>query len=135
MDILSSLVALVMGIVALAHFYWAFGGDYGLSSAGPKLKGSEVFKPGRLLTFIVACILMGLAILALQLRAPWQPLESFISYIGFFVSVVLILRAIGDFNYVGFFKKTYNSDFARVDTKYFSPGILLLGIAYAILST
>ncbi|PTT14637.1 DUF3995 domain-containing protein, partial [Flavobacterium sp. HMWF030] len=41
---------------------------------------------------------------------------------------IFILRAIGDFNYVGFFKKHRNSEFALKDTKYYSPLCLLIGV-------
>ena len=134
MSALSILVVFIMGLVALLHFYWAFGGSYGLSSAGPNLEGKSEFRPGRMVTFLVACIITGLAALAIQLKWPWRPIEDIVSYAGYFVSVVFVLRAIGDFRYIGFFKKVYNSSFSKLDTKYFSPLVLFLGLAYAVLS-
>ena len=134
MVILSILVAFIMSLVALLHFYWAFGGNYGLKSAGPSLEGDKNFIPGRILIFIVACLLVALAVLSTQLIWPWQPFEGFVIYVGYLVSVILIIRGIGDFKYVGLFKKVYNSNFATLDTKYFSPLILFLGIGYALLA-
>jgi hypothetical protein len=134
MFILSISVAIIMCAAALLHFYWAFGGSYGVNSSAPRLERKSQFKPGRMLTFFVACLLMGLAILAVQLTLPWQPIKKLVPYVGYFVSVVLVIRAIGDFRYVGIFKKKYNSSFAKLDTKYFSPLILFLGLAYAVLS-
>lgn len=131
---LSIIVAIIMSVVSLFHFYWAFGGNYGLSSAGPVLEGKKKFIPSNILTFIVACILFGLAALSIQLIWPFKPLRDFVSYVGYFCSFVLIIRGIGDFKYVGLFKKVYNSNFAELDTKYFSPLIVFLGIAYGLLS-
>ena len=42
--------------------------------------------------------------------------------------LVLLLRAIGDFNLVGFFKRIRGSAFARMDTWFYSPLCVLLGI-------
>jgi hypothetical protein len=134
MIILSILVAAIMAIVSVLHFYWAFGGSYGLRSAGPTLEDREPFIPGVFLIFSVACILLGLAILSIQLVWPLKAVQNLVPYMGYFVSAVLMIRGVGDFKYVGMFKKIYNSNFARLDTKYFSPLILLLSLAYAILS-
>lgn len=135
MTALSILVAAIMLLIAGFHFYWAFGGSYGLQSAGPVLEGKAEFKPGRLLTFIVALLLTGLAVLAVQLHWPWPPIKDYLPAIGYIVSVVFTLRAIGDFKYAGFFKKIHNSNFAKLDTKFFSPLVLFLSVAFAILST
>lgn len=134
MSVLSVSVAFIMGIASLIHFYWALGGKTGLQDAGPTLEGDTAFTPGRFITFIVACLIMLLALLALLLHWSWQPVQILVPYAGCLVATVLVIRAVGDFRYVGFFKKVYNSRFARLDTRVFSPLILLLGIAYAILA-
>jgi fatty acid desaturase len=131
---LSVFVAVVMSVVALLHFYWAFGGKYGLASAGPKLEGEKQFIPSGKLIFIVACLMLALAVLPIQLVTPLPIFENVIAYVGFIVAVVFIIRGVGDFKYVGLFKKVYNSNFARLDTRYFSPLIIVLGISYAVLS-
>lgn len=41
---------------------------------------------------------------------------------------IFILRAIGDFKYVGFFKKVRNTEFAKTDSKWFAPLCLTIGI-------
>jgi len=132
---LSIIVSFIMLIVASLHFYWVFGGKYGLMSAGPSLEGDKDFIPSRILTLVVAVILLGFSILAIQLVSPIELLKDYIHYIGYLVSAIFVIRAIGDFKYVGFFKKMYNSNFSTLDTKYFSPVILFLGISYGILSS
>ena len=124
-----------MLIASVLHFYWAFGGQYGLRSAGPDLENGKDFVPSSWLIFVVASLLFGLAVLSIQLLSPMEPLKGYVHYLGYCVSIVLIIRAIGDFKYVGLFKKVYNSNFATLDTKYFSPLILFLGISYGLLSS
>jgi hypothetical protein len=51
-----------------------------------------------------------------------------ITYGGWIIPAIFLLRAIGDFRYIGFFKKVKNTDFGKRDTKYFSPLCLILGI-------
>ena len=131
---LSIIVFLTMLTVSFVHFYWAFGGKYGLMSSGPSLESGQSFVPSSLLIFIVACLLFALAVLPLQLVSPVDQRMGYVHYVGYFVAIGFVIRAIGDFKYVGFFKKVYNSNFASLDTKYFSPLILFLGIAYGVLS-
>jgi len=134
MFIVSIVVASILSFTALLHFYWAFGGLYGIYSAGPKLEGKKEFIPPKFVIFIVACLIAALAVLAILLQVSTLPFKGMLSYIGYLVSLVFIIRSIGDFKYVGFFKKMYNSDFAKKDTLYFSPLCLMLGLAFAALS-
>lgn len=134
MQILAGLVAFIMCLIALLHYYWAFGGTYGIHAAIPVKDGAPAFTPGKVLTFMVACLVAGLAVLAIQLVHPWPFAEAYAPYIGYFVSIVFIVRAIGDFKHVGLFKKVYNSPFSTLDTRYFSPLCLFLGVAFAVLS-
>ena len=55
------------------------------------------------------------------------PLPNALVRIGIWVlAVVLLLRAIGDFRYVGFFKRVRGTPFAELDTRFFSPLCLAL---------
>jgi Protein of unknown function (DUF3995) len=47
------------------------------------------------------------------------------------LALVLVLRAVGDFRYVGFFKSVRASRFATMDTWCYSPGCLALSIGVA----
>jgi len=42
------------------------------------------------------------------------------------IAVAFFFRAVGDFNYVGFFKKVKNTGFAKRDNRYYSPLCLLV---------
>jgi hypothetical protein len=45
---------------------------------------------------------------------------------------VFAIRALGDFKYVGFFKKVKNTDFAINDTKYFTPLCAFVAVSLLI---
>ena len=130
--LLATFTAAVMASLSTLHFYWALGGQWGIRSAVPQLLERPEFRPSALLTSLVGCVLMGLALLALLLNSPEG--IRWIRYPGYLVSAGMLLRAIGDFRYVGFFKKVYNSPFALRDTRYFSPLILILSCCFFILS-
>ncbi len=49
------------------------------------------------------------------------------------IASIFIIRAIGEFNYVGFFKKIKYTQFGRNDTKYYSPLCLIIGILTIII--
>jgi len=76
-----------------------------------------------------------LLVLARAGRGPATALPGWMVALGAPVAaVVLIARAIGDFRYVGFFKRVRDTRFAHLDTRYFSPIALLLGAATAIVA-
>ena len=50
------------------------------------------------------------------------------------IASVFILRAIGEFNYVGFLKKIKHTKFGQNDTKLYSPLCLTIGILIIIIA-
>jgi len=132
--LLSIITAIVLIIMGLFHFYWAFGGKIGLDKALPTKEGKRLLNPGKVLILLVGTILLGFSFLAYTLHFNVMD-EDYIVYFGWTLSMVFFMRAIGEFNAVGFFKKIKNTDFAHYDTKYFSPLCLILGVAFAILSS
>ncbi|UFS63485.1 DUF3995 domain-containing protein [Sulfurimonas sp. HSL-3221] len=121
-------------VTALFHIYWAFGGEAGLNRALPTKDGKRLLNPGRLLTFAVALLLFGCAFVAYALYVDASPAKPLLTA-GWVLSILFILRAVGDFNAVGFFKKINATDFAAYDTQYFSPLCLSLGMLFALLSS
>ncbi len=123
---LTLLTAAIFGFLALLHFYWALGGagGTGSSAAIPEINGVPVFKPSKAGTAAVGLVLLGTAAIVLM------HVELLIAG----AAIALILRAIGDFRLVGFFKRPNNSRFARMDTRYYSPFCLALGAALAAIA-
>jgi phosphatidylglycerophosphate synthase len=136
--IAGSIAIVALLIVAAVHVYWAAGGKAGKAAAIPLANGRAVIKPSAFGTAMVAVALCAIAAL-LALRIGWftlpaLPGESVVVQIGtWLTAAVFALRAIGDFRYVGFFKRTRDNRFARLDTLAYSPLCaclaLLIGIA------
>ncbi len=58
--------------------------------------------------------------------------SRFVRYGLWLTAVIFLLRAIGDFRYVGVFKRHRESSFAKLDTLLYSPLCLLLACLVAI---
>ena len=124
-------------ILSALHVYWAAGGRIGAAAALPERNGAPLFQPGPASTLVVAGLLAfaGLLVLAHAGRGPATALPGWMVALGAPVAaVVLLARAIGDFRFVGFFKRVRDTRFARLDTRLFSPVALLLGAATAIVA-
>lgn len=62
-------------------------------------------------------------------------IPSWLSDCGLWAIAILFgLRAIGEFRYIGFFKKFKDSKFAEYDTKYYSPLCLIIAILTLLLA-
>jgi Protein of unknown function (DUF3995) len=124
-------VAVILGVLALLHTYWGIVGVSGRSIALPEIDGKPTFMPSRLACFSVASALALAALLVLWrgglVSAPVSMAVTTVGTIG--VGVVFVLRAIGDFRLVGFFKRVRGTPFATWDTRLFSPLSLALGLS------
>ncbi len=135
-----ALVGILLFIVFLflsgIHIYWGFGGRWGRDTAVPSNEKNEiVLKPKAIDCFIVGLALLGFGLFVLvkvELLNMLLPLWM-TDYLLWIISLIFVLRATGDFKYVGFFKKIKNTDFGVLDTKYFSPLCLLIGILGVII--
>ena len=134
---LAGISSFILISISMIHFYWAFGGKKGVESALPSHSdGKKLFKPRYIETFAVAFILLGFACFFLQkIKSITIPfLSDKIVTIGLgIIASIFIIRAIGDFRYLGFFKRIKNSSFAEKDTKYYSPLCLFIGLSAIVL--
>ncbi len=122
---------LILLAISGIHFFWAFGGCWGADAAIPTNKdGKKALNPDIFATLIVAFGILAMALLHLEkVQMLSLPIPAWINTYGLkIIAGIFLLRAIGDFRYVGFFKKIKNTKFANLDTKYYSPLCLLLSI-------
>jgi hypothetical protein len=140
---MTTLIAITLILIFLflsgIHIYWGFGGQWGNDAVIPtKDNNVKVMVPGIIATFIVALGLLGFGavvfinIVESDLKIPFR-LDIFRKYGLWVIASIFILRAIGEFNYVGFFKKYKKTKFGQNDTKYYSPLCLIIGILTIIL--
>ncbi|NMK46047.1 DUF3995 domain-containing protein [Achromobacter sp. Bel] len=124
----AAITCAVFAILSLWHVYWALGGRLAHEAALPFKDGEPLFRPSAVGTFMVGVILMAFAGLAaangglLSLDAS----PAWLRWAGGAVALALVGRAIGDFRYVGFFKRLGEDPFARLDTRVYSPLCMLL---------
>ena len=127
------LLAATFGLLSLLHAYWACGGAWGKGVAVPERNGRAAFKPSRLATTLVAIGLANCAVLVAAL-ADWLALPlslGVLRVLGQVVAGLFLVRAIGDFRLVGFFKRVRGTRFADFDTSFYSP--LCLALALGVL--
>ncbi|GIZ07599.1 DUF3995 domain-containing protein [Flavobacterium sp. UMI-01] len=113
------------------HFYWALGGKWGTGAVFPTQP--ETLKPqfpGPVPTAIVGICLMTIGLFYLvKAEILTIQLPELIHIYGLkFLTVLFTIRAIGEFNYIGFFKKYKQTRFGNNDTKYYSPLCVLIAI-------
>ncbi len=128
---LSILLSIIFLALSLIHFYWVLGGKWGLSSALPADEsGIPLLAPSILDTLIVGVALSTLSFLYLtfsgiiNLKLPhWM-----IKITTILVPILFIIRSVGEFHYIGFFKTVTQTDFAQMDTLLFSPLCLVIGL-------
>jgi hypothetical protein len=119
--------------IALVHVYWAFGGSLGKRAAIPEQGGVPLLRPSAPGTLAIAAALLAGAG-AVASRAGWLWPNLYPGAIAFAVvalALIFAVRAIGDFRYVGFFKRIRGSRFARMDSLCYSPLCAALALSIA----
>lgn len=130
MMIITGISVFLLACVGGVHMYWAFGGRKGSSVAIPSVSGSGAltFKPGAIATFTVALLVFSAALL-LSIQGQLLPTTlsgSWVTWGCWLCTFVFGLRTIGDFKYVGLFKRVKRTRFAKYDTLLFTPLCLWL---------
>lgn len=121
-------------VLAGWHFFMALAPSSEQGGAVPMAEGKPLFKPSRAATVAVGIVLLGFAALVaatgavIDLGIAPAPLR----WMSAALAAGLLGRAIGEFKYLGFFKRVKGSRFATLDTWVYSPLCLLLaaGVAY-----
>ncbi|MEC4113793.1 DUF3995 domain-containing protein [Myroides pelagicus] len=104
------------------HIYWAFGGRWGVEAVLPSKDGVKKLTPSPVGTLVVAS---GLAFFS---GVSAIELESY-QWMYLVVGIVFGLRVIGDFRYVGLFRRVKDSVFAEKDTVIFIPLCVYLSLS------
>lgn len=129
--VFSILLFFLFTVLGIIHFNWVLGGKWGFEKALPtNAEGKRVLNPTRLESAMVGIglILFGLIYLVksglLDMNLPiW-----IIQYGGWVIPSIFVLRAVGDFKYIGFFKRIKKTEFGKMDSKLFSPLCLAIGL-------
>ena len=133
---LAIMVCVVFVVLALWHLRMALAPARGESGAIPSAEGKPLFVPSRRATVGVALALLSFAALVAATAGLFPPALPSVALVWLSYGLVLglLLRAIGDFKYVGFFKRVRGSRFATLDTLVYSPLCLLLAVGVALVA-
>ena len=118
-------------ILSGIHWNWVFGGNWGFDNAIPAdLNGEKILNPKKIESSIVAFGLLVFATYYFLISDLFSiDFPNWVSiYVGWVISLIFILRSIGDFKYVGFFKKIKTTNFGKLDSKLFSPLCMTIGL-------
>jgi hypothetical protein len=135
--VIGVLLFAIFAFLSGLHFYWGVGGKWGKDATIPtNANNQKVLHPK-----LTACFVVGFGLLAIGLfilikvNVIHFVLWNWLSNCGLRpASALFILRAVGEFKYVGFFKKVKHSTFAAKDTKYYSPLCLTLGVLMMVIA-
>jgi hypothetical protein len=130
-DVVTWLVSGVLFLVSGIHWYWMAGGTKGSSAAIPARNSELLFRPTKIATAVVAGAMAAAGWFVLELGevvgrllfAGW-----FYTYGGWALAGVFLIRSIGEFRWVGFFKQEKGTLFAKWDTRLYSPLCLCIGV-------
>ena len=127
--IFSFSLVLIFSILSLIHVYWFLGGTRGLMYAIPTRTDRMIsLDIPRSATIIVAVVLAIFALVYVEMVISYSFFsDSIAAFARWGIPIIFLLRAIGEFNYVGFFKKVKGTPFANADTILFSPLCLYIG--------
>ena len=137
MSAIAVAVSGVLFVLAALHVYWAVMGVAVGSAVPSRSDGTPLFRPSRATTMTVALALCVAGVIVLGrsgLAVAWIPESLF--RIGIWgVALAFGARAIGEFRYVGLFKRERRSAFARLDTLVFTPLCAALAVGAAVIAT
>jgi hypothetical protein len=133
---ISAIVSLAFVALALWHFRMALSPAKGMTGAVPSESGKPLFVPSVRATLAVGIVLLAFACLVaatgglVEVGLPVRVL----SWCSYALALGLFARAVGEFKYVGFFKRVRGTEFARLDTLLYSPLCLVLAAGVAIVA-
>ncbi|WP_134686859.1 DUF3995 domain-containing protein [Brevibacillus migulae] len=135
--IITWIVGIILSFLSVVHLYWMAGGKKGTIAALPSRGAKLLFRP----------TIVGTGLVAIALAVSgWYVFElggvvnrslfpgSLFPYGGWVLSLVFIIRAVGDFRWVGFFKKHKGTVFAKWDSVLYSPLCLFLGFSLVFIT-
>ena len=134
MEVLAYIVTIILVFLGGLHFYWAIFGIKDITAVVPiKSNSKKVVTPGKPVTIMVGLVLLSFGYIVLDSIVTFLNWSIFY-YLRLAISILFIIRAIGDFKYLGFFKTQKNSKFARNDSNYYSPLCLFIGLSIGIIA-
>ena len=128
--------SVVFFLLGALHFYWAVGGKWATDVVVPTKPTSEkLFN-----TSALSCVIVGSGLWLMSfvhvanagLIFKGSDFTIF-RYCTLAIAIIFLVRFMGDFKWVGLFKKVKGTSFAKNDALYYSPLCLFLSISSFVL--
>ncbi|MCR9264655.1 MAG: DUF3995 domain-containing protein [Flavobacteriaceae bacterium] len=133
MEVIALLVATIFIFLSGLHLYWVLFGIKDPTQVLPTTEeGKLMMKPGKVGTLLVGLFLALFASVYLNKALKFIHVEG-LTYVSMGIGFLFLARTIGDFKYVGFFKSVKSTNFAFMDTRYYSPLTLMVAVLIFIL--
>lgn len=129
--ILGLILFAVFLALSLLHISWALGNSRGFKSSIPTNEnGVPVLNPKKIDSLIVGIglLLFGVFYLIKSGIVEFDIPTWAYNIFSWMIPILFLLRATGDFKYVGFFKKVKSTDFGKMDSKFYSPLCLAISL-------
>lgn len=124
--------------ISLVHFYWALGGRKWADLVFPQFAGTDkpIFTAGNWATILVAFIFLSFSgvIFLKTFESVFRISNHWIDIGAWVIAALFLIRAMGDFRYVGFTKTVRSTNFAAYDTKIFTPLSLTIGLMIVVMA-
>lgn len=125
-SVVGGVVAVVLAALAALHVHWAVGGRWGAAAALPQNPDATApaFRPPAALTLLVAAALLFAAAMVLVASGVVPAaggLHRVARVVTLGLATVFALRVVGDFRYVGLFKRVRGTPFATWDGRVHVP--------------
>ena len=126
----------IFALLAAWHFVMAAMPSRSNSGAVPSVGGKALFTPSRASTVAVGALLLLFAALLAATAGIVQTglSRNVLAGLSYALAAGLLARGIGDFKYLGLFKRVRGSKFATLDSVVYSPLCLLLALGVATLA-
>jgi hypothetical protein len=118
-------------LLSILHFYWAFGGKLWYDDVLPtSSNGLHKMNPSTTAGLIIAFGLLFLALITVGNQGLLDRYikKTYFRYGTLTIAIIFLLRAIGDFRFIGFFKTVKWTRFGINDTQIFSPLCLFISL-------
>ncbi len=128
--------SVVFFLLGALHFYWAVGGKWATDKVVPtRPTGEKLFN-----TSTLSCVIVGSGLWLFAFVHVAKARLIFVNsnfpvvpYATLAIGVIFLIRFIGDFKWVGIFKKVKDTSFAKNDTLYYTPLCLFLSVSSIVL--
>ena len=119
------------------HFRMAWSPPSGAGGAVPSVSGKPLFVPsaGATVGVGIALLLFAGLVAAASGFVSTGLSPRLLSWLCYALSLGLLARAVGEFKYVGFFKRVRGTRFARFDSLVYSPLCLLLAVGVGVVAS